>query len=198
MCSVSSAERCVLPNGPTPLRKSPPPPFIDTRRDGVHAQGIVEVIVFSSNRGGVVVEHCGKYTVGYGAGRGSRPGHRPWSCGDRAGVLAAPAGGVVVVVGGISSRRGVAAFRGSYRPGSCTSQGRSRFRGSCPCRSRAPRKGKYEGGMGSWQYSSWSSAEHVLHCVAGPHSVRNGGVVTVVGGRDSSHHHCGEWRPDAV
>src|SRR6185312_12078349 len=44
-------------------------------------------------------------------------------------------------------------------------------RGSCTCRSRAPRKGKYEGGMGSWQHSSWSSAEHVLHCVAGSHSV---------------------------
>ena len=100
MYYVSSAEHCVLPNGPTPLRESPPPPFIDTRRDGVHAQGIVEVVVFSSNRGGTVVEHCGKYTVGYGAGRGSRPGHRPWPCGDRAGVLVAPAGSVVVVVGG--------------------------------------------------------------------------------------------------
>jgi hypothetical protein len=53
-----------------------------------------------------------------------------------------------------SSKRGVAAFQGSYRPGSCPSRGRSRFRGSCPCRLRAPRKGKYEGGMGSWQYSS--------------------------------------------
>ena len=72
------------------------PPFIDTRRDGVHAQGIMEVVVFSPNRRGAVFEHCGKYTVGYGAGRGSRP----WSCGDRAGVLAAPAGGVVVAVGG--------------------------------------------------------------------------------------------------
>ena len=49
-----------------------------------------------------------------------------------------------------SSRRGVAAFRGSYRPGSCPGQGRSRFRGSCPCCSRAPRRGKLEGGMGSW------------------------------------------------
>ena len=37
--------------------------------------------------------------MGYGAGRSSRPGHRPWSCGDRAGVLTAPAGGVVVAVG---------------------------------------------------------------------------------------------------
>src|SRR6185503_17662545 len=37
--------------------------------------------------------------MGYGAGRGSRPGHRPWSCGDRAGVLPTPAGGVVVAVG---------------------------------------------------------------------------------------------------
>ena len=34
-----------------------------------------------------------------GVRRGSRPGYRPWSCGDRAGVLPAPAGGVVVVVG---------------------------------------------------------------------------------------------------
>ena len=49
-----------------------------------------------------------------------------------------------------SSRRGVAAFRGSYMPGSCPGQGRICFRGSCPCRSRAPRKGKYEGGMESW------------------------------------------------
>ena len=60
----------------------------------------MEVIVFSQNRGGAVVEHCGKYTVGYGAGRGSRPGHRPWSCGDRAGVLAAPAGSVAAPVEG--------------------------------------------------------------------------------------------------
>ena len=57
MCSGSSAEYCVLPNGPTPLRESPPPPFIDTRRGGVHAQEIVEVVVFSPNRGGAVVEH---------------------------------------------------------------------------------------------------------------------------------------------
>ena len=51
------------------------PPFIDIRRDGVHVQGIVEVVVFSPNRGGAVFEHCGKYTVGYGADRvkASRP-----------------------------------------------------------------------------------------------------------------------------
>ena len=55
MCSVSSAKRCVLPNGPTPLRESPPLPFIDTRRDGVHAQGIMEVVVFSPNRGDVLL-----------------------------------------------------------------------------------------------------------------------------------------------
>ena len=158
MCSASSVKRCVLPNGPTPLRERPPPPFIDTRRDGVHAQGVMKVFVFFPNRGGAVVEHCEKYTVGYGAGRDSRLGLRPWSCEDRAGVLVAPAGGV-------------AAFRRSCRPGSCPGQGRSCLRGSCPCRSGAPRKGKYERGMGSWQHSSWSSAEHVLHCVAGSHSV---------------------------
>ena len=60
----------------------------------------MKVVVFSPNRGGAVVEHCEKYTVGYGAGRGNRPGHRLWSCGDRSDVLAAPAGGVVVAVGG--------------------------------------------------------------------------------------------------
>ena len=65
----------------------------------------------------------------------------------------------------------MATFRGSCGPGSHLGQGRSCFRGSCPCHSRAPRKGKYEGDMGSWQYSSWSSAEHILHCVAGSHSV---------------------------
>ena len=32
-------------------------------------------------------------------GHGSRPRYRPWSCGDRAGVLPAPAGGVVIAVG---------------------------------------------------------------------------------------------------
>ena len=125
---------------PPPLRESPPPPFIDTRRDGVHAQGVMKVVIFSPNRGGAVVVHCGKYTMGYGAGRGCHPGHRPWSCGDHPGVLAAPAGGVAA------------------------------FRGSRPCRSRAPRKGKYEGCMGSWQYRSWSSVEHVLHCIAGSHN----------------------------
>ena len=60
----------------------------------------MEVVVFSPNRGVVVVEHCGKYTMGYGAWRGSRPGHRPWPCEDCVGVLIAPAGGVVVAVGG--------------------------------------------------------------------------------------------------
>ena len=61
---------------------------------------IAEVVVFFPNRGGAVVEHCRKYTAGYGACRGSRPGRRPWLCGDRTGVLATPAGGVVVAVGG--------------------------------------------------------------------------------------------------
>ena len=53
---------------------------------------------FPPNRGGALVEYCRKYTVGYGIGRGSRPGYRPWSCGDRAGVLPAPAGDVVIAV----------------------------------------------------------------------------------------------------
>ena len=50
---------------------------------------------FSPESRGVVVEYCRKYTVGHGVGRGSRP----WSCGDRASVLPAPAGGVIIAVG---------------------------------------------------------------------------------------------------
>ena len=61
---------------------------------------IAEVVVFSPNRGGTVVSYCRKYTVGYGVWRGNHPGRRPWPCGDRAGVLVAPAGGVVVAVEG--------------------------------------------------------------------------------------------------
>ena len=60
----------------------------------------MKVVVFSPNRRGAVVKHYGKYTVGYGAWRGNRPGHRPWPGGHRAGILAAPGGGVVVAVGG--------------------------------------------------------------------------------------------------
>jgi len=48
---------------------------------------------------GTVAEYSRKYTVGHGVGRSSRPGYRPWSCGDRAGVPPAPAGGAVVTVG---------------------------------------------------------------------------------------------------
>ena len=56
----------------------------------------MEVVVFSPKRGGAMVEHCRKYTVGYGVWHGSCP----WPGGDRAGALVAPAGGVVIVVGG--------------------------------------------------------------------------------------------------
>ena len=45
---------------------------------------------FPPNRGGIVVEHCRKYTVGHGGERRSHPGYRPWSCEDRAGRPASP------------------------------------------------------------------------------------------------------------
>ena len=64
---MSSAERCVLPNGPTTLRESPPP-FIDKRRDSVHAQGIMKVIVVSPNRGGAVVVTVGSTLWGIAPG----------------------------------------------------------------------------------------------------------------------------------
>ena len=86
--------------GSLPPKIEPASPFIDTRRGGVHVQEIVEVVVFSPNRGGTVVEQCGKYIVGYAVWCESRPGRHPWPCGDRAGVLVDPAGGVVVGVEG--------------------------------------------------------------------------------------------------
>ena len=51
------------------------------------------------NRGGAVVKHCRKYTMGHGVGRGDRPSHRPRSRGDCTGVPPTLAGGVVVAVG---------------------------------------------------------------------------------------------------
>ena len=49
---------------------SPPPPFIDTRRDGYMYRG-------SQRLSFTIVEYCGKYTVGYDVGRGSHHGRRP-------------------------------------------------------------------------------------------------------------------------
>ncbi len=60
--------------------------------------GGVEVVVSPESRG-TEAEYCRKYIVGHGVRRGSRPGYRPWPCGDGAGVLPAPAVGVVVTVG---------------------------------------------------------------------------------------------------
>ena len=99
MCSVSSAERST--EWADPPKGTPASSFYRHKKGrctctgdhGSHRR-------FPESRG-CSGRYCGKYTVGYGARRGSRPGHRPWSCGDRAGVLAAPAGGVVVAVGGI-------------------------------------------------------------------------------------------------
>ena len=91
MCSASSAKHCVLP-----IKGTPASSFYRYKEGRCTCTGDHGSRRLPPNHGGAVVNHCGKYTVGYGTGRGSRP----WSCGDRAGVLAAPAGGVVVVVGG--------------------------------------------------------------------------------------------------
>ena len=178
------------------------PPFIDTRRDSVHAQGIMEVVVFSPNRGGAVVEHCGKYTGGYGAGRGSHPGHRPWSCRDHAGFLAAPAGGVVIAVGGTVLQ----AWRGGV-PRVLQARVLSRSRPEPPPRVvPMPFEGSTEGkvrrryGELVAQWLKQCRARSALHrrFPQYRHSVRYGRAVTGVGGRDSGHSHCEEWWPDAV
>ena len=53
-------------------------------------------------------------TLWEGGGHRSRPGYRPWSCRDRADVLPAPAGGVVVA-GVWSSIYGAVAFSGALQ-----------------------------------------------------------------------------------
>ena len=68
-----------------PLKGSPPPPFIVTRRDGVHAQGIVEVVVFPRIAGVQWSNTVGSTLCGMASGVVV--------------VLPAPAGGVVVAVG---------------------------------------------------------------------------------------------------
>jgi hypothetical protein len=109
---------------------------------------------------------------------------------------------MVAPVEGSVLRVDVAAHRGIGRRGSCSGQGPGRVRGSRPCYSRVPRWGKYEGSTRSWQYSGGSSAEHVraVHrrfpqCC---YSAKDGGAVTGVGGWDSGHCCCAEWRPDAI
>ena len=66
---------------------------------------------FSPESRGTVVGYCRKYTVGHVVGHGSCRGYRPWSCGDRAGVLPVLTGGVVVAVGGTVSHM----WRGGVR-----------------------------------------------------------------------------------
>ena len=139
---------------------------------------------------------------GYGAWCGSHPGRRPWPCGDRAGVLLAPAGGVVVAVGGTILQ----AWRGDVLrvlQARVLSWSRSE---PLPRVVPMPFEGSAEGqvrrryGELAVQWLEQCRACLALHrrfpqC---RHSVRNGGAVTGVGGRDSGHSHCGEWRPVAV
>ena len=64
---------------------------------------IAEVVVFSPNRGGAAGDHCRKYTVAHWRVRlraWQLSWMAPWSCGDRAGILMAPVGIVVVAVVG--------------------------------------------------------------------------------------------------
>ena len=163
---------------------------------------IAEVVVFSPSRGGAVVEHCRKYTVRYGAWRGSRPRHRPWPCGDRGGILAAPAGGVVVAVGGTVLRawrgnisRVLQARVSSWSRPEPLSEGRAHVvRGL-----RGRESTKEVWGVGSIVAGAVPSTSCTTsHVPTVLPQRRNGRAVTGVGGRDSGHSHCGEWRPDAV
>ena len=72
VCSMSG----VMPREPTdPLKGSPPPPFIDTRRGGYMYSGSRKSSFLPELRG-YNSRVLWKYTVGYGVGRGGRPGHR--------------------------------------------------------------------------------------------------------------------------
>ena len=118
--------------------RGPPPPFIDTRRGGVHVREISGVVVFSPNRGRTVSSCCRKYTVEHWRvwrWAWQLSWETPWPCGDRACVLMTPVGVVVVAVEGT-----VLCARASGAPrvllaGSCSGQGPYRIRGSRPCQS---------------------------------------------------------------
>ena len=82
--------------------------------------GGVEVVIFPR-----IAEVQWSDTVGStlweGGGRRNRPGYRPWSCGDHAGVLPAPAC-CAVVAGVWPSIYGAVAFSGPCGLGSCMYQ----------------------------------------------------------------------------
>jgi hypothetical protein len=149
-----------------------------------------------------VIEHYRKYTVGYGVWCGSRPGRHPWPCGDRAGILVASAGGMVIAVGGTVLQ----AWRGDV-PGVLQARVLSWSRPepllrAVPMLLEGSAKGKARRMYGELaaQWLEQCQAQLAL-CHRFPqcrHSVRNGGAVSGVGGRDSGHSHCAEWRPDAV
>jgi hypothetical protein len=110
---------------------SPPPPFIDTRRGEVHVRGDRSSRRLPPNKGCAVAGYYWKYTVGYWRVRRRAwklSWAAPWSCGDRAGILVAHVGVVVVAVegtvlhawrGGVSRvlREGVLLWS---RPGPCS------------------------------------------------------------------------------
>ena len=73
-----------------------------------------------------------------------------------------------------------------------------------------PRAGGGSGAIRVMRWSpvgrSWRNCARIVPSASSPasqfsqccHSVRDGGAVTGVGGWDSGHSHCGEWRSDAV
>jgi len=93
----------------------------------------------------------------------SRPGCRPWSCGNRAGVRAAPVGDMTVAVEGtvLQAWRGgvprvlrvVVLSRSRHGP-------RSRV---VPMPFEGLMEEKYKESTGSWKHSRVNSVEHVLH-----------------------------------
>ena len=152
---------------------------------------IAEVIVFPPNRGGAVVEHCRKYTVRYGAWRGSRP----WPCGDRAGVLAAPAGGVAVPVESTVPRVRRGGTPRVLQAGVLPWSRSGPLPRAVPMPFEGSAEGKVQGKYGdlATQWLEQCRARLAQHrrFPQWRRSVQNGGAVTGVGGRDSGHSHCG-------
>ena len=181
--------------------RGPPPPFIDTKRGGVHVRREEEVVV--SPRIG-------------GAQRMSIVGSTLWGTGDYGAGRAALLGGVLTWrrsrrrPGSSSGRRG-GSCRG-YRPLRLTwrrSEGpagggldRVKVRTTPEGRAHAVRGSCSRGGTRSMQHSGRSSAAHVRTvCRRFPqcrHSARDGGAVTEVGRWDPGHSHCAAWWPDVV
>ena len=170
------------------MGRSPPPPFIDTRRGGVYVRKISRVGVFSPNRGRAVYGCCRKYTVEHW-----RVWRQAWQASWEPFSLA----GIAPASCGSSGRRGGRCRR--YRPLCPSWQSTEGSAGGVLLWSRSVPRSRV---VPTLAEDPENSVRHVCTgCRRFPQSRNSAGdgcIVTGVGGRDSGHSCYAAWRPDAV